>query len=647
MSARLVIADLIQLNVNSTRPSGSLFYYDGSTYRHSSIATIIGSTLSVTGLGSFTGSLSASSLKIGSTLVVDNSLVLLNVTVPASTLGTGIAVNKLVAQTASKALVSDSSGYITASSVTSTELGYVSGVTSAIQTQFSNTQPLDSTLTSLAAYNTNGILTQTATDTFTGRTLTGTSNRLSISNGNGVSGNPTFDIDTGYVGQTSITTLGTIGTGTWNGTVIGSGYGGTGLNTVGTADQVLAMNHTAGALEYKTITGTTNQITVTSANGSITLSLPQSINTGATVTFAQITGSTSVTTPSLTNAGTLALSATSTNVITFSTNGSEAARIDSNGFIGIGASPNVTILELNKATSTGIVTARGTAIAIRGNTYTDTGSSALATVSSFTISAPTFSSPNAGSVYSDISALHITGAASVAGSATATRTWALDCRGAVRIGSSVSTAGNNYILGVYKASTATSSTDIALNVAETSNPASTNTGTIITVNVDSGTGSSCAQNLTNTIGIQTVISHRGTGTITSAAAIKVDTLTRSGTGTITTAYGLWIRQQSVTGVTTGIALYQDNSNDTSRFAGNVSFGKTTVPGYTVDVSGIVNVAGTTSNTFRWNAATTAPSTTSGVTTTNRYGGNTNILGDPNAWCLVNIAGTDYKIPLYS
>lgn len=40
--------------------------------------------------------------------------------------------------TASKALVSDSSGKVAASSVTSTELGYVSGVTSAIQTQINS-----------------------------------------------------------------------------------------------------------------------------------------------------------------------------------------------------------------------------------------------------------------------------------------------------------------------------------------------------------------------------------------------------------------------------------------------------------------------------------------------------------------------------
>lgn len=46
-----------------------------------------------------------------------------------------IAFSKLAALTASRALTSDGSGVVSVSSVTSTELGYVSGVTSAIQTQ--------------------------------------------------------------------------------------------------------------------------------------------------------------------------------------------------------------------------------------------------------------------------------------------------------------------------------------------------------------------------------------------------------------------------------------------------------------------------------------------------------------------------------
>lgn len=55
-------------------------------------------------------------------------------------------------------------------------------------------QAYDATLAALAAYNTNGILTQTAADTFAGRTITGTANQITVTNGNGVSGNPTLSL---------------------------------------------------------------------------------------------------------------------------------------------------------------------------------------------------------------------------------------------------------------------------------------------------------------------------------------------------------------------------------------------------------------------------------------------------------------------
>jgi len=55
----------------------------------------------------------------------------------------------------------------------------------------------------------------------------------------------TVDIASTYVGQTSITTLGTIGTGTWSGTVIATAYGGTGATTAtGTGANVLANSPT-------------------------------------------------------------------------------------------------------------------------------------------------------------------------------------------------------------------------------------------------------------------------------------------------------------------------------------------------------------------------------------------------------------------
>ncbi|MBT9168548.1 MAG: hypothetical protein DDT19_01895 [Syntrophomonadaceae bacterium] len=65
--------------------------------------------------------------------------------------------------------------------------------------------------------------------------------------------------------------------------------GGTGLSVLGTANQLLGVNAGATGLEYRTLFGTTNQITVTQAIGSITLTTPQDIHTGATPTFTSLT----------------------------------------------------------------------------------------------------------------------------------------------------------------------------------------------------------------------------------------------------------------------------------------------------------------------------------------------------------------------
>lgn len=61
-----------------------------------------------------------------------------------------------------------------------------------------------------------------------GTVYTGTSNRISVSGS-------AIDIDAAYVGQTSITTLGTIATGTWSATAIAVAKGGTGATTAAAA----------------------------------------------------------------------------------------------------------------------------------------------------------------------------------------------------------------------------------------------------------------------------------------------------------------------------------------------------------------------------------------------------------------------------
>lgn len=153
--------------------------------------------------------------------------------------------------------------------VDQTQLTLTESQITNLVTDLAGKQPLDATLTALAAYNTNGILTQTAADTFTGRTLTGTTNRITVTNGNGVSGNPTVDISSSYIGQATITTLGTITTGVWSGTTIAINKGGTGTTTA-PSDGKLLIGKTDGSYAVANLIAGSN-ITITNGDGTITI----------------------------------------------------------------------------------------------------------------------------------------------------------------------------------------------------------------------------------------------------------------------------------------------------------------------------------------------------------------------------------------
>lgn len=82
--------------------------------------------------------------------------------------------------------------------------------------------------------------------------VVGTANRIDV-------GADNVDIASTYVGQTSITTLGTIGTGTWQGTAVGVSYGGTGATTAASARSNLGATTKVSA----TVTGASATQTVT------------------------------------------------------------------------------------------------------------------------------------------------------------------------------------------------------------------------------------------------------------------------------------------------------------------------------------------------------------------------------------------------
>lgn len=104
--------------------------------------------------------------------------------------------------------------------------------------------------TALTAFTGSG----TSSGTNTGnQTTSGTSNRISVATG---SANPVIDIDAAYVGQSSITTLGTVTTGTWNATILSPTYGGTGVNN---ASRTLTVAANSGTISF------TSSVTLTVA----------------------------------------------------------------------------------------------------------------------------------------------------------------------------------------------------------------------------------------------------------------------------------------------------------------------------------------------------------------------------------------------
>ena len=140
---------------------------------------------------------------------------------------------------------------------------------------------LGTTGITFAQFSGAGQITAGAGLTKTGNTLDigGTTNRIIVNT-------DSIDIASTYVGQSSITTLGTIATGTWNATAVGAIYGGTGLTSYATGDLIFASG--ANTLSKRAI-GTTGQVLAVSGG------VPTWVDNNAVIQEAYLESSTATT----------------------------------------------------------------------------------------------------------------------------------------------------------------------------------------------------------------------------------------------------------------------------------------------------------------------------------------------------------------
>ena len=145
---------------------------------------------------------------------------------------------------------------------------------------------LDTSALTWAQFSGAGQVTAGAGLTKTGNTLDviGTANRILV-NADSV------DIASTYVGQTSITTLGTIATGTWQGTIVGPTYGGTGVNN-GSNTLTLAGNVSHAGAFTQTFTATANTSLTLPTSGTLATLAGTEALSNKTITLSSFSGTT-------------------------------------------------------------------------------------------------------------------------------------------------------------------------------------------------------------------------------------------------------------------------------------------------------------------------------------------------------------------
>jgi hypothetical protein len=246
-------------------------------------------------------------------------------------ISSGGAIIEASAIQADRALVSNAQGIPVASAITLTELNRLTGVSSDIQTQLDGKQASDADLTALAGLTSTGLIVRTGAGTAATRSLAAGTGKISISNVDGVAGNPTIDVVEGNLTHNNIGGILGLAKGGTNanitpaaGAIVFSTATALGVTAAGTAGQPLISNGTStptwfsGTGFVKATTGVLSTVSQVSLTTEVTGTLPVANGGTGSTTSTGSAGSAVVlaTSPTITDAQLSSVRLTDTTIST-------------------------------------------------------------------------------------------------------------------------------------------------------------------------------------------------------------------------------------------------------------------------------------------------------------------------------------------
>lgn len=425
--------------------------------------------------------------------------------------------------------------------------------------------------------------------------VSGTANRITSTGGT----TPVIDISGSYVGQTSITTLGTITTGVWSATDIGLADGGTGASlTDPNADRIYFWDDSAGSTDWL---APGNSIAITTT----TIDTIQDIRTTATPSFSSL---------SLTVAGT-GLSVTQDAVM--------------GGYLRVGSTSAPTNTTAGDVTLTRLIISDNSAFGTNGRIIRSLGSmtDTAAGAAYYAFFQPTINhTANSSSDFRLLGFDGIWNPGTSSGFTAATLNggvfqFRIRGDGTVSTVNGITTAGT--VVDSSSASSVTVTTINGINIALVSRPSGTSTLTTTTATALNISMGSTANMVTATTYKGVAVGNPGANAITTLVGIDIASLTRGNTTSIAGRFAF-------PGIGTGQTVEIVNTTDAVALQ---------IPTASV---GMGNTTGTTTNAHGVSIGiATYTSTTNTRTITNAAG--LYIAGAPVASTNVTVTNGPYSI----